>query len=165
MFVFGLFDLVLNIGLCAALSNCGQTVLLWCAVVSLLNTTLLTWFLGYSALRAILSPRIEGEASRLWVNRHPTMGPLIVMASSSNLSSMAILRLRICGKMLVDFPNSADHRFWFFLRNAGLYHYVVEDIPHLVISIALLNAPALEGFAACTESGGESTIIDVPRLN
>ena len=93
------------------------------------------------------------------------MGALIVLASSSNLSSVAILRLRICGKTLVDFPDSPDHRFWFFLKNAGLYHFVVEDLPHLLISIALLNAPALEGFAACTEGGGESKIIDVPGVN
>jgi hypothetical protein len=159
MFFFGLTDLMVDLGLCFALASCGQTLLLWCALVTLVNTTILTWWLGYSTLREIM---LYSPDARQWTTQHPTMGPLIVLASSSNLSSMAILRLRLCGRMLVDFPDSDDHRFFHFLRHAGLYHYVVEDIPHILISLALLRAPKLEGFASCVEGGGQSKVIDLP---
>ena len=35
---------------------------------------------------------------------------------------MAILRLRICGCQLIDFPDSQDQRYFHFLKNAGMYH-------------------------------------------
>ena len=63
---------------------------------------------------------------------------------------MAILRLRLRGKLLIGFPDSEDHRFFFFLRNAGLYHFWVEDIPHVLISLALLNSADDEGFQVGT---------------
>ena len=66
------------------------------------------------------------------------LAPLIVVASSSRLNSMAILRLRLCGKLLLDFPDSEDHRFFHYMRHSGMYHYLVEDIPHAVLSVAVL---------------------------
>ena len=51
---------------------------------------------------------------------------------------MAILRLRLCGKLLLDFPDSDDHRFFHYMRHSGMYHYLVEDIPHAVLSVAVL---------------------------
>ena len=66
------------------------------------------------------------------------LAPLIVVASSSRLNSMAILRLRIRGKLLLDFPDSDDHRFFHYMRHSGMYHYLVEDIPHAVLSVAVL---------------------------
>ena len=51
---------------------------------------------------------------------------------------MAILRLRIRGKLLLDFPDSDDHRFFHYMRHSGMYHYLVEDIPHAFLSVAVL---------------------------
>jgi hypothetical protein len=154
MFVFGVGDLVLDIGLCLTLVSCGQVVLLCCCLTTLAVTTTMTWYLGYSTLKGIVrADRREGSPSSAWLMKHPLIGPLIVLASSSRLNSMAILRLRICGRMLIDFPDSADHRFFYFMRNAGLYHFWVEDIPHALISTALLYAADDEGRAACMAHG------------
>ena len=47
------------------------------------------------------------------------LAPLIVLASSSRLDSMAILRLRMRGKLLLDFPDSDDHRFFHYIEPDG----------------------------------------------
>jgi hypothetical protein len=154
MFVFGVADLALDIGLCFTLASCDQVVLLCCCLVTLAVTTTMTWYLGYSTLKSVVrADRREGSPSSAWLMKHPLIGPLIVLASSSRLNSMAILRLRVCGRMLIDFPDSADHRFFYFMQNAGLYHFWVEDIPHALISMALLNAADDEGHEACMFHG------------
>ena len=78
------------------------------------------------------------------------LAPLIVVASSSRLNSMAILRLRLCGKLLLDFPDSDDRRFFHYMRHSGMYHYLVEDIPHAVLSVAVLFV-TLDSEAACSD--------------
>jgi hypothetical protein len=159
MFVYGVADLALDIGLCFTLASCGQHVLLCCCLTTLAVTTTMTWYLGYSTLKGVVrADRREGSPSSSWLTKHPLIGPLIVLASSSRLNSMAILRLRICGRMLIDFPDSEDHRFFHFMRNAGLYHFWVEDIPHVLISMALLYAADDEGDQACTEHGHSKVI-------
>ena len=124
MFCYGLADLVLDITLCFTLRSCGQTVLFYCCLATLVVTTLMTWGLGYMTLRRVVTvDEREGSPARKWLVDNAAVGPLVVLASSSRLNSMAILRLRLCGKMLLDFPDSPGHRYFYFLRNAGLYHY------------------------------------------
>jgi uncharacterized membrane protein YdcZ (DUF606 family) len=138
--IFGAVDFVLDISLCVTLARCGRSVLLCCSISTLVATTSLTWYLGYKTLQHIVTTdtRASSPAKR-WLAGHPRLGPAIVFISSSRLNSMAILRLRLCGTMVISFPDSADHRFFHFLRNAGMFHYWLEDIPHALVSITLLS--------------------------
>jgi hypothetical protein len=145
LYLYGVFDLIVDVLLCASLFKCRQWVLFVCSTWTLGITTLLTWYLGYSALRAVGVGRDKGvppdtESYGDWIAGNQGLASLIVLGSSSRLDSMAILRLRLFGKTLVDFPDARDHRFWFFLKNAGMYHYLVEDLPHTIVSLALLQA-------------------------
>eukprot|EP01047_Picozoa_sp_COSAG01_P069978 COSAG01_NODE_10491_length_2152_cov_3.265465_2_plen_289_part_00 len=159
MFLWGILDVVIDAGLCITLKSCGQVTLLYCCLVTLVTTTLLTWYLGYTTLRAIvLADDREGRPAQKWLLKNPLLGPMIVLASSSRLNSMAILRLRLCGRMMVDFPDSEGHRYFHFMRNCGLYHFWVEDIPHVLISLALLYSADDEGFQACQASGHSKVI-------
>ena len=131
MFFYGITDLVLDVSLCLTLSTCGQTILFVCCLTTLTVTTLMTCFLDYTTLRAIVtSDERPQNPARQWLMDNPVVGPTIVLLSSSRLNSMAILRLRICGITLLDFPDSDSHKFFHFMRNSGLYHFWVEDIPH-----------------------------------
>ena len=159
MFFYGVFDLVLDVSLCATLSSCGQFVLFCCCMTTLVVTTLMTWSLGYMTLRRVVTADTRtGSPARRWLVDNPSMGPLIVLASSSRLNSMAILRLRICRTMILDFPDSDGHRYFHFLRNSGMYHFWVEDIPHALLCVALLLSTGDEGVQACTDHGQTKTV-------
>ena len=125
MCIFGVFDLVLDCLLCSTLSACNQSVLLWCCIVTITVTTAMTWYHGYVTLQHIVLVDTRANSpAKDWLIQNPVTGPLIVLCSSSRLNSMAILRLRIGGKMLIDFPDSAGHRYFYFLKNSGMYHFV-----------------------------------------
>jgi hypothetical protein len=47
-----------------------------------------------------------------------------------------VLRLRICGKTLCNLP--MEHRHFHYLRQAGWYHYLIEDTPHALVALAQL---------------------------
>jgi hypothetical protein len=119
-FLWGLVDWIVDLSFCYSLWHCQQPVLAGCVTVSLLVTTAMTWYLGWYTLKFIVrTDRRVPSPAREWVARSPVFGPMIVVASSSRLNSMAILRLRLCGRMLIDFSDSPDHRFFHFMRNAG----------------------------------------------
>ena len=119
-FLWGLVDWIVDLSFCYSLWHCQQPVLAGCVTVSLLVTTAMTWYLGWYTLKFIVrTDRRVPSPAREWVARSPVFGPMIVVGSSSRLNSMAILRLRLCGRMLIDFPDSPDHRFFHFMRNAG----------------------------------------------
>lgn len=161
LFILGIVDLLLDVSLCITLSDCDQTILLVCAIIILLVTTGMTWRLGYYALQEIVKKdRRHDTPARAWLLDNPIRGPLVVLASSSRLNSMAILRLNICGTMWIEFDDAEDHRYFHFLRSAGMYHYWVEDIPHVLLSLAIIYSPDDEGFQACME-GGHSKMISV----
>jgi len=75
-------------------------------------------------------------ATRQWYRRNGTLATLVIIASASRIESMAILRLQLSGRRLIDFPMA--HKYFNFLQYAGMYHYLVEDVPHISLSIALL---------------------------
>ena len=52
--------------------------------------------------------------------------PLVVLCSMSRFQSLAILRLKVCHRVLLDYP--MDDKHLFFLRNGGLFHYFVADV-------------------------------------
>jgi hypothetical protein len=63
---------------------------------------------------------------------------VVVFASSSRLESMTVLRLRLCGKTLCNLP--MEHRHFHYLKQAGWYHHIVEDIPLAVVSLTVIFA-------------------------
>ena len=128
MFLFGLLDLVVDFRMIWTLKTCNQDVLLACGIVTFVTTTLMTWHLGYVTLKHIVSRPGGGPAAKRWLGKHVVVGPMVILASSSRLNSMAILRLRICGYQLIGFPDSRDQRYFHFLKNSGIYHYWVEPL-------------------------------------
>ena len=143
--------------LCITLGSDKRWLLFGCLLGTLVATTLLSWYLGYRTLRHIIGLH---QPARQWLISYPVLTPAIVIASSSRLNSMCILRLRICGHEILDFPDSPDHRYFHFLRNSGVYHYWLEDIPHALVSIALLS---YEYDQVETQEGAQSGIwADLP---
>lgn len=143
LFILGIWDLIVDFGLCYSLWGCGQWILLACCASTLVLTVVTTIYLSVHTLSQI--QRDSPEANE-WVLSHRAGVALVIIASASRLDSMATLRLELCGKMMVDFP--MGDRYFHFLRNAGMYHYLIEDIPHGMISIALL-AMAEGGETTC----------------
>jgi hypothetical protein len=155
--VMGVVDFLLDISLCITLGSDKRWLLFGCSLGTLVATTLLSWYLGYRTLRHIIGLH---QPARQWLISYPVLTPAIVIASSSRLNSMCILRLRICGHEILDFPDSPDHRYFHFLRNSGVYHYWLEDIPHALVSIALLS---YEYDQVETQEGAQSGIwADLP---
>lgn len=131
LFCFGVADLVLDVVLCFTLHDCDQVLLLWCAIITLVVTTGMTWHLGYYSLKNIVrNDSRDDKPAKAWLVRNPTMGPLVVLLASSRLNSMAILRLKIGGNMWTNFDDAADHRYFHFLRNAGMYHFCKSTPQH-----------------------------------
>ena len=148
MFILGIWDLIVDVALCYALYGCGQWILMACVASTLLLTVVTTLYLSMQALKQIQSDSPEAQE---WVLSHRVGVALIVIASASRLDSMATLRLELCGRMIVDF--AMGDRYFHFLRNGGMYHYLIEDIPHGVVSIALL----------AMADGGETTCEHQPE--
>ena len=143
VFVIGVLDLALDISLCLALSSCGKWHLLASCLTSLVVTIGVTIHLGFSTLNKIREGNEEAE--RWWI-KNGTAASLIVIVSASRIESLAILRLRLRGNVISDFPMS-DEGFH-FLKYEGSYHYILEDLPHLLAAIALLNTGD-----SCVENG------------
>jgi hypothetical protein len=144
MFVYGLVDLVIDVLFCASLWQCDQYVLFACGIATNVVTAGMTWYLGGRTLRSIVvNDRREGSPAKSWLSDNQILGPLIVLASTSRLNSMAILRLKICGRPLLSFDDSDNHRYFHFMRNSGMFHYLVEDVPHALMSLAVIFADDL----------------------
>ena len=58
--------------------------------------------------------------------RNGTLVTLIILGASSGLESVAILRLRLCGRAVIAYPMQDRH--FHVIRFAGMYHYLVEDM-------------------------------------
>jgi hypothetical protein len=142
MFIYGLVDLVIDLVFTYSLFNASQhRVLAGCATATMIVTVLLTWYLGWFTLRSVVAhDQRSDQPAKKWFSANPILGPAIVLASSSRLNSMSILRLRLCNTMVVDWPDDDGHRYFHFLRNAGMFHYLVEDIPHALISFVVLRS-------------------------
>jgi hypothetical protein len=73
-----------------------------------------------------------------WVINDKGKLPLILLLSVTRLQSLAILKLRIRDRELLDYPMQDRHLH--FLRNAGLFKHLVADIPGALISWVLVHA-------------------------
>ena len=58
-----------------------------------------------------------------------------------------MLRLRLCGVSVLNYPMEDCHMF--FIRNSGLHHVFVADIPIVVIGSALVHSTVDDGQSAC----------------
>jgi hypothetical protein len=145
MFLVGIADLCFDITQCVSLRNSDQDPLFICCLVTLLNTTALTWYLAHFTLREC---NVNSCEARQWSRAHPIVATIVGIASASRLSSVAIVRLRLCGGTFcgLDFPDSKTHKYFEFVKNAGIYHIWVEDIPHILISIAALKQSGLSAY-------------------
>jgi hypothetical protein len=155
LFLIGCFDFVADILLVLSLARCSQWVLLACGITSIVLTTALTWYFAILWKQATTDygSLNRGESAQWWAQNGRMLWPLLVILSSSRLDSLAIVRYRGCSGELnsrLNFEDSADRRYWHFIRNAGMYHYLVEDIPHVFISVALLLSGG-ERFTECHE--------------
>jgi hypothetical protein len=141
LFFYGLADIVIDTWFCVKLLLCGQTVLFVCGTATMILTTLMTWYLGCRTLRSIVDhDQRHGKPAAAWLSNHELAGPIVVLASSSRLNSMAILRLKIGKWKILDFDDSDNQRYFHFMRNSGMFHYLVEDIPHAMTSLAVISA-------------------------
>lgn len=133
MFLLGVVDLITDVGLCAELLAHGEWMLLVCALVTCLATTATTMHLGFHLFEVIAT---HNGCARAWALENGKLMALVLVLSTSRLESLAILRLRLCGRDLLHMP--MEHRHFHFIRQAGVFHYVVEDLPHAAVSIAQL---------------------------
>ena len=132
--------------MCASLAACGQWALLCCCLTALLATTATTFHLGFCVLREVKSSgatRDDGTTAKQWLASHANPVAVVVLVASSRLDMIAILRLKLCGRVIIDLP--MEHRHFHFARHAGMYHYLIEDAPHALIGVAQLMLVNDEG--------------------
>jgi hypothetical protein len=72
----------------------------------------------------------------VWHFSHVKSVALILLVSATRLSSFAVLRLKLCGKTVLDCPMQ-DRHFHFMLFQ-GLWHYLISDVPRILITLAEL---------------------------
>ena len=133
MFVWGVVDFIRGPLLCASLALCGQWWLFACCVSTLMVVTCVTMHLAYCVLAAVAASSEEGAG---WMQRNGKAVALVVLVASSRLDMLCIFRLRICGYKMVDCPMEDKH--FYFVRNAGMFHHLIEDLPHGLVSVARL---------------------------
>lgn len=134
MFLYGLFDFCRGPLLCYSLALCGSWVLFACCVTSLLVTTATTCHLGYAILGEVA---LTSVAAKQWLVKHGKLAAMIVLTSSSRIDMICVFRLKLCGRMITNLP--MEERHFHFTKHAGMFHYLIEDLPHAFIGIAQLS--------------------------
>ena len=127
MLVVGLVDFLLNLVVAVALTRCPQLrwlLLAW--VLPLAITAVSNLVLGWKAIRKL--EKSHSGASD-WRHEHVTFLTIIVFCSVSRIESMAALGA-------AGMPMPSEH--FDFLRFAGDHHYLMADMPHVLVAIAML---------------------------
>ena len=88
-----------------------------------------------------------------WMLRDKCKLPLVLLCSLTRLQSLAILRLELCGRRLLDYPMRDEHLH--FLRNCGLYRILCADIPIALVAFVLVHASPTDSNALC----GDLTLV------
>eukprot|EP01043_Picozoa_sp_COSAG02_P005994 COSAG02_NODE_167_length_31944_cov_19.552237_1_plen_715_part_00 len=165
LFLWGVLDLALSVKSALTLWHCDglaeHLVLFACFVSSLAATVGATIYLACCALNVIrqdmrtanahhrddvATSRDTSSSSQFsvlsdttkWVLEHRNVVPLILILSATRFSSLAVLRLRVCGYKIFNYP--MEDRHLHFLRNAGIFKHLVADIPMALTSGVLLYA-------------------------
>ena len=158
LFFVGIIDVVLSVKTCYELFPCKELedsiVLALCFLAALVVNYSATTCLILDTLSTIREQRRDdcpATLQRLSVDSatttssttraallHPTLIRFLILGSIPRFQTLAMLRLRLYNKEVFDHP--MDDRHMFFLRNAGLHHIFVADIPVAVISMALIQS-------------------------
>ena len=120
-------DLLWDVIVCLALMNCDvlQPLLIaWTS--SLVVTVLSNLCVGWRVLRKLGRSHRTAEK---WIGDRPFLTTLVLFASASRIESLSVLRC--LGMRMPD-------RHFNFLRFEGAHHYVLADLPHLMVAIAML---------------------------
>jgi hypothetical protein len=104
----------------------------------------------------------DNRPSQNWFVENSKLVTCVALASASNLEGTAILRLRLCGKEISNMP--VQDKFYGFLRNAGMYHYLLEDIPHILIALAQVSRSSRQVCAANMDLSASSEVITYVSL-
>jgi hypothetical protein len=137
MCILGLVGAVFHVAFCISLLQCGQVGLFVCAV----STSALTMATTVYLILCTRSKILEHADSAEWyrTDSHGKQTVCIMILSTLRLDSMALLRLRICSSNLqVECPMRPEHFQW--LRYAGIYHCVMEDLAYVIIAGLKLSA-------------------------
>ena len=128
MFLHGIVDLLADINLCVTLFSCARYGLAGSALGTLLLSIATTLFLAFSSLQMI---QRNNREARDWYVANGTGATFVILMSCCRIESMAILRLRLCGKDIINYPMAPQH--FHFLRYSGWFHAILADIPHLLV--------------------------------
>jgi hypothetical protein len=130
-FMWGVADIVQDVALCVSLAQSSSWWLFSCAAASSLVTTSTSLYLGHHLFKAAA---LHDHDCRDWTREHGALVAIVYLLSVSRLESLAILRLRLCESEVWMMP--MERKYFHFVRQSGLVHYVLEDVPHLAVSIA-----------------------------
>jgi hypothetical protein len=156
MFVWGLVDMFLDIGQSVSLASCGHWWLFACSTVTFLATAAVSIYLGWHMLSRVAR---GSEEARSWIADHGKLAALVVLASSSRLESVAILRLRLCDRDIIKLP--IEPAYFHFIRHAGMFHFLIEDFPHSLVGVAQLTKA---GDHTCGENGTFEMPVDAKMI-
>lgn len=123
-------DLVRGPLLCVSLGLCGQWVLFSCCAATLVVTTATTEHLALTVLDEVK----KTPAAADWVADNGKLVTFVGIAASSRLDMIVVLKLKLCGKVWCEMPMEDKH--FHFVRHSGMYHYLIEDMPHALVGIA-----------------------------
>ena len=163
-FLCGIVDLMLSMKTCYSMFSCeelqGSFVLALCFLAALVVNYSATVILAFHTLNHIRESRRANTLTTLLRPRASTASsttrtalgfrrllPLIVIGSIPRLQSLAMLRLRLFGVEVLNYP--MEDRHMFFIRNSGLHHLFVVDIPIVVIGSALIHSTIDDGQPPC----------------
>ena len=92
-----------------------------------------------------------------WMLRDKCKLPLVLLCSLTRLQSLAILRLELCGRRLLDYPMRDEHLH--FLRNCGLYRILCADIPIALVAFVLVHASPTDSSSDSQAMCGDLTLV------
>ena len=155
LFMVGIADLLLSVKTCYDIFDCEKQqdslLLALCFLAALVVNYLATIGLSFDTLNTIRDARRQAHlaaplrssvATDSSTTRtallYPKLIPFVILGSIPRMQSLAMLRLRLCGVEVFKYP--MDDRHMFFLRNCGLHHVFVADVPVAVISLALIHS-------------------------
>jgi hypothetical protein len=178
MFATGILDLGLDISLCLALSSCNQPYLLASCLTTLVVTMGVTIHLGFSTLDQIREG--NGNAGEWWI-KNGSLASLTVIASSSRIESLAILKLRLC-----EFHNErlcstitarnnimtqpvSERQVKFLTRHEGgiSFHFIAMAVPLFGSQVGSGSRRCrwkIRSFTSCDTKGATTTSLRMGRI-
>eukprot|EP01046_Picozoa_sp_COSAG06_P000550 COSAG06_NODE_16_length_34949_cov_31.500832_6_plen_1279_part_00 len=154
MCILGCVGAMLHVCFCISLLECRQIGLFVCAVSTSVLTMATTAYFTLSARSKIF----EHDDAADWyrTDSHSKQAVLIMIVASIRIDALALLRLRISNKYLVDCPMKPEHFQW--IRYVGIYHCLVEDLSYVLIAGLKLAAGCADGASSVPQSSFMSSV-------